>query len=163
MEDQPAAPAMQRTISTGRKLCPKGLRQHAIQCRICNSPCRGEIERGFLAGTSPETLVAKWNVSSQRAMYRHMHARGLFEHRCAYVVEALDRIAERVEEVSVTAPVVIGAVRLLLELERRVKKPQESDERRRMAKRLKRAEAKPVRALPQVRAGAAAAIRSSPE
>lgn len=82
---------------------------HAGKCTICKHPQRVEIERAFVEWTSPREIVAFFGLRSATTVYRHAHARGLFELRRRNLHFGLARIAEHVADVKPSAANVIAA------------------------------------------------------
>jgi hypothetical protein len=57
-------------------------------------------------------LTEEYGLSDRASIYRHAHARGLFEKRQRNVRAALERIIEKAGEVDVTAAAVVSAVQV---------------------------------------------------
>ncbi len=93
------------------------LKRHRLQCQICRRADCAEIEQEYLDWTSPRQIAAAFKLGSYRALYRHIHALGLFEARTVRMRLSLDRIAERVSEIPPAPTVVLGAIRLALQVD----------------------------------------------
>lgn len=89
---------------------------HRGKCTICRHPQRAEIERAFVDWTSPREIARTFGLRSHTTVYRHAHARHLFEHRRRNLHMALGRIVERVGEVEPTAANVIAAIALMAKI-----------------------------------------------
>jgi len=83
--------------------------RHAANCRICAHPSRDEIEREFCEW-KPLTSIARERKISRPALYRHVHAAGLFDRRDRNIKAALARFIERGHKVKVTAAAFISAI-----------------------------------------------------
>ena len=89
----------------------KSAARHARKCTICNHPEREAIEEEFLHWHHPDGIAAAYELGSERAVYRHAHAVGIYEQRRVNLCAALDHIVENAENASVTADSVIRAIR----------------------------------------------------
>lgn len=92
---------------------------HRGKCTICRHPRRIEIEQAFVDWTSPREIARMFGLRSHTTIYRHAHARNLFEHRRHNVLVALGRIIEHVDEVQPSAGNVIAAVALMAKINAR--------------------------------------------
>src|ERR1700693_3644652 len=99
--------AARRMGRTPEKSAPR----HARKCTICNHPEREAIEEEFLHWHHPDGIAAAYELGSERAVYRHAHAVGIYEQRRVNLCAALDHIVENAENASVTADSVIRAIR----------------------------------------------------
>lgn len=85
--------------------------RHARICSICRHEDRLEIEDAFLHWISPDYIVMKFDVSDRMALYRHVHATGLYEYRRRNLSSALDRLIEHVNSASVSGDCILRAIR----------------------------------------------------
>jgi len=69
--------------------------RHARICKICHHPEREAIERDFLDWQNPRAIVAKYNLTSRSAIYRHAHALDLFRQRRRDVLNLLDHMINK--------------------------------------------------------------------
>jgi hypothetical protein len=92
---------------------------HRGKCTICRHPQRAEIERAFVDWTSPREIARTFGLRSHTTVYRHAHARHLFEHRRRNLHVALGRIVERVADVEPTAANVLAAIALMAKINAR--------------------------------------------
>lgn len=92
---------------------------HRGKCTICRHPQRVEIERAFVDWTSAREIARAFGLRSHTTVYRHAHARHLFEHRRRNLHMALGRVVERVGEVEPTAGNVIAAIALMAKINAR--------------------------------------------
>lgn len=84
--------------------------RHQAECQICSHRHREEIERDFLAWSSPAVIAKRYQLGNRASVYRHAHAFGLFPKRQRNVRAALEKIIERAGEVEVNAAAVVSAV-----------------------------------------------------
>lgn len=89
---------------------PLDLRRHRRKCVICRHKKREAIEEAFVHWHSPQYIAIGFRIS-ERTLFRHAHALGLFPCRQGKLRSALEHILERAEEAEVTADSVIRAVR----------------------------------------------------
>lgn len=89
--------------------------RHERLCGICNHPDREAIEFDFLHWRNPEDISCEHHIRDRSSIYRHAHATGLFALRRRNSRAVLERLVERVDEVSVTD---IGILRALREYSR---------------------------------------------
>lgn len=82
---------------------PVELTPHQARCSICFHECRDEIEEEFLHWHSPINTAYDFGVS-ERAIYRHAHAVGLFERRDRNLRYSLGRMIDRVDRIPVMTP-----------------------------------------------------------
>ena len=68
--------------------------RHSRKCTICNHPDREDIDAAFLHWSPTEHIVRDFDLPSLSALYRHAHARGLWNLRRSHIRHALDRIIE---------------------------------------------------------------------
>jgi hypothetical protein len=87
--------------------------RHARKCRICNHPDRAAIEFDFINWRNPAELVKSFELRDLSTIYRHAHATGLFARRRLNLRGLMERIAERVSEVPITAAAIIRAARAI--------------------------------------------------
>lgn len=92
---------------------------HRGKCTICRHPQRQEIERAFVDWASAREIARTFGLRSHTTVYRHAHARHLFEHRRRNLHMALGRIVERVGEIEPTAGNVIAAIALMAKINAR--------------------------------------------
>jgi hypothetical protein len=98
---------------------PAALRRHRAQCQICRRPDCEEIDRQFLDWITPREIAETFQLGSSRTVYRHAHALGLFDARRSTLRFALDRLIEHVGQVTPTAAVVLGAIRLAYQIDQK--------------------------------------------
>jgi hypothetical protein len=89
--------------ASNRRDQPAKLTAHQARCSICFSECRDEIEEEFLHWHSPINTAYDFGISD-RAIYRHAHAVGLFERRDRNLRYALGRMIDRVDRIPVLTP-----------------------------------------------------------
>jgi len=95
------------------------LGRHQAGCRICAHPQREDIERDFIAWRSPSKIAEDYNLRDRSTVYRHAHALNLCPKRERNVRAALERIIERVDDVSVNAAAVVQAVAIYARINER--------------------------------------------
>ena len=83
--------------------------RHERNCGICHHPRREEIERDFCEW-KPLTVIGRERKLSRAALYRHMHATGMFPKRDANIKAVLARILEAGRRVRPTAASLVAAV-----------------------------------------------------
>ena len=83
--------------------------RHETYCKVCAHPKRDEIEREWIGWAKTSRLARTYGVSRE-SLYRHAHAKGLFDRRARNIRAALERIIERAEDVEVNAAAVVQAV-----------------------------------------------------
>ncbi len=83
--------------------------KHSRDCSICRRRDRDEIEREFVEWR-PIAAIAKARKISRTSLYRHIHAKGLFEKRSRNVKAVLERVIENGRDAHVTAAALISAV-----------------------------------------------------
>jgi hypothetical protein len=76
---------------------------HSGKCSICRHPQRAEIERAFVDWTSPREIAKLFGLRGHATVYRHAHARGLFELRRGNPRIDLGRIADHADNVDPSA------------------------------------------------------------
>lgn len=86
---------------------------HRGKCSICRHPERMEIERAFIGWTSPHEIARAYGLRSHTTVYRHAHARGLFEHRQRNLHAALGRVIGHVGEVEPKGSNIIAAIAMM--------------------------------------------------
>ena len=96
----------QKTTSSARP----NIGRHESGCRICAHPQREDIERDFIAWRSPTEIAKEYKLRDRSSVYRHAHALNLCPKRERNVRAALERIIERVDDVSVNAAAVVQAI-----------------------------------------------------
>ena len=101
-------------------------KHHSALCQICRHPDREEIDREFLHWTHADALVREYGLGSSRAVYRHAHACGLYEKRGKRLRFALERIVEHVSEIKPTPAVILGAIRLIYQMDQKERDSLES-------------------------------------
>lgn len=85
--------------------------RHQRKCTVCHHPQRMEIEQDYLRWGSPATIARAYGLSGPTAIYRHVHATGIFARRRARLRLALDPLIEQVAEVNITAHAIISAIK----------------------------------------------------
>ena len=94
-------------------------KHHSALCQICRHADREEIDWEFLHWTHAEALVREYGLGSSRAVYRHARACGLYEKRGKRLRFALERIVEHVGEIKPTPAVILGAIRLIYQMDQK--------------------------------------------
>ncbi len=112
-------PCPAQTAGEMKKSASLPSKHHSALCQICRHPDREEIDSEFLHWTHPEALAREYGLGSSRAVYRHAHARGLLEQRRERLRSALERIIEHVSEIKPTAAVILGAIRLIYQMDQK--------------------------------------------
>ncbi len=90
---------------------PNSLGRHERKCSVCSHPDRKAIEQEFLRWYAPQDIAQDHDVPYASAIYRHAHARGLFERRRRSLRLALEPLIEQANTVEATAGSVIRAIR----------------------------------------------------
>ena len=86
--------------------------RHSRKCTICNHPDREDIDTAFLHWAPTEHIVRDFDLPSLSALYRHAHARGLWNLRRSHIRHALDRIIEHAGECRPSGNAVIRAIEI---------------------------------------------------
>lgn len=87
--------------------------RHARKCAICRHPEIDSIEDWYINWTSAHWIAIKFQVGLEDVVYRHARAAGLDLARRQNSRTALEKLVERVDQVTVTSSAVIRAVRSL--------------------------------------------------
>src|SRR5690348_5572386 len=87
--------------------------RHSRKCQVCHSRYVEEIEEAYYNWSSAQWIINVFNISYDDAVYRHARAIGLDLRRRRNVVIALEKLIEKVDEVTVTSSTVLRAVRAL--------------------------------------------------
>ena len=87
--------------------------RHSRKCQVCHSRWVEEIEEAYFNWSSAQWIINSFNISYDDAVYRHARAIGLDVKRRRNVVIALEKLIEKVDEVTVTSSTVLRAVRAL--------------------------------------------------
>jgi hypothetical protein len=90
--------------------------RHARKCVICKHPNRDAIEEQFVHWIHADRIVEDHDLPSQKNLYRHAHATGLFNLRRCNVRSALEHLIEESIHAPVTGDTVIRAVRALVHI-----------------------------------------------
>ncbi len=114
-------PRAAHTAGEMKKAACAPSKHHSALCQICRHPDREEIDRDFLHWTHADALVREYGLGSSRAVYRHAHACGLYERRQKRLRFALYRIVEHVSEIKPTPAVILGAIRLIYQMDQKEK------------------------------------------
>jgi len=83
---------------------------------ICKHPDREAIEEQFVHWIHADRIVEDHDLPSQKNLYRHAHATGLFNLRRCNVRSALEHLIEESIHAPVTGDTVIRAVRALVHI-----------------------------------------------
>jgi len=92
------------------------LGRHMAQCSICDSPHRDVIEERWVNWCNTSALADNYKVSRD-AIYRHMHAFGLFRLRRQNVVRVLERIIEKVDFAPPSCGQILTAINTYMKLQ----------------------------------------------
>lgn len=87
--------------------------RHSRKCQICHSRWVEEIEEAYYNWSSAQWIINSFNISYDDSVYRHARAIGLDARRRKNVGIALEKLIEKVDEVTVTSSTVLRAVRAL--------------------------------------------------
>lgn len=82
------------TVSISQEGPSASLRRHQSQCSVCTHPQRQEIEEAWLNWANTIDLADRCGLSRD-AVYRHMHALGLFHERQTRRKRLYENILER--------------------------------------------------------------------
>src|SRR5579862_7066633 len=116
---EPQAVAVNSNKDNQPKDIPGGsvsLARHEAQCCICRSKYREQIEDLFVDWVSPDRIIEKYTNLSRDSIYRHAHARELFEKRKRNVNRVLEKIIERADWTSMTGAQVVSAIQAYVKL-----------------------------------------------
>jgi hypothetical protein len=94
-----------------QKKRPASISRHQRKCTVCHHPKRQEIEQDYLRWGSPTAIARVYGLAGPTAIYRHVHATGIFARRRARLRLALDPLIEQVAEVNITAHAIISAIK----------------------------------------------------
>ncbi len=89
---------------------------HMAQCSICNSPKRDLIEESWVNWCNTGSLADTYHVSRD-AIYRHMHAFGLFRTRRQNIARVLERIIEKADFAPASCGQILTAINAYTKLE----------------------------------------------
>ena len=89
---------------------PTSLSHHRRRCTVCRHPESAAIEEQFLDWGNPRDIAAQYGLHYS-AIYRHVRASGLHNHRVGNHVRVLERIFERAGEATITSHALVQAVR----------------------------------------------------
>jgi len=92
------------------------LGRHMAQCSICDSPHCDEIEEGWVNWRNTNALADFYKVSRD-AIYRHMHAFGLFRTRRQNIARVLERIIEKVDFAPASCGQILTAINAYMKLQ----------------------------------------------
>ena len=92
------------------------LGRHMAQCSICDSPHRDEIEERWVNWSHTNTLADIYKVSRD-AIYRHMHAFGLFRLRRQNIARVLERIIEKADFAPASCGQILTAINAYMKLQ----------------------------------------------
>src|SRR6185437_5025176 len=87
--------------------------RHSRKCQVCHSRYVEEIEEAYYNWSSAQWIINVFNISYDDAVYRHARAIGLDLRRRKNVAIAVEKLIEKVDEVTVTSSTVLRAVRAL--------------------------------------------------
>jgi hypothetical protein len=90
---------------------PASLERHRRKCVICKHKDREDIETDFLHWHSAINIVCDYDLPQARALYRHVHATGLYAKRQQDMRYAAAHIVDNAENVKPTAHAVLQAMR----------------------------------------------------
>ena len=108
---QPTRTARPAPSNAAQKEPRASLGRHQRKCTVCHHPQRNEIEQDYLRWGSPTAIARVYSLSGPTAIYRHVHATGIFARRRARLRLALDPLIEQVAEVNITAHAIISAIK----------------------------------------------------
>jgi len=111
LADQAASAQPLANSAPLQKKRPASLGRHQRKCTVCHHPQRQEIEQDYLRWGSPTAIARVYGLSGPTAIYRHVHATGIFARRRARLRLALDPLIEQVAEVNITAHAIISAIK----------------------------------------------------
>ena len=80
------------------------------RCSVCRHPERAAIEEQFLEWGNPRHVAEQYGLHYS-AIYRHVRASGLHNHRVGNHVRVLEKIFERAGEATITSHALVQAVR----------------------------------------------------
>ena len=92
------------------------LGRHMAQCSVCDSPHRDEIEERWVNWRNTSTLAEIYKVSRD-AIYRHMHAFGLFRLRRQNIARVLERIIEEADFARASCGQILTAINAYMKLQ----------------------------------------------
>jgi hypothetical protein len=87
--------------------------RHSRKCQVCHSRYVEEIEEAYYNWSSAQWIINVFNISYDDAVYRHARAIGLDLRRRKNVAIAVEKLIEKVDEVTVTSSTILRAVRAL--------------------------------------------------
>lgn len=102
-----AGPTFQSTL---RSTPPPELDRHQRKCSICRREDRDEIDQAFLHWNSISSIELDYRLT-ERALYRHAHATGLYARRKRNLRFVLENVLERHAEARITVDSLLRALR----------------------------------------------------
>jgi hypothetical protein len=96
--------------STLRSTPAPPLDRHQRKCSICRRQDRDEIDQAFLHWKPISSIEIEFHVS-ERAIYRHAHATGLYARRKCNLRFILENVLERHAEARITVDSLLRAIR----------------------------------------------------
>lgn len=105
-------PAASQVGAAATRKSRAALARHARKCSVCKHPDRDAIEHEFLRWHSPDDIAEDYGIADHSAIYRHVHATGIFARRRETVCLALEPLLEQACNVKVNANAIISAFRL---------------------------------------------------
>jgi hypothetical protein len=104
-------PAASRPGEAAARKSRAALARHSRKCSVCKHPDREAIEHEFLRWHSPDDIAEDYGIADHSAIYRHVHATGIFARRRQTIRLALEPLLEQAHTVKVTASAIISAFR----------------------------------------------------
>lgn len=87
--------------------------RHSRKCQVCHSRWVEEIEQAYYNWSSAQWIINNFQISYDDSVYRHARAIGLNVQRRKNVGIAVEKLIEKVDEVTVTSSTILRAVRAL--------------------------------------------------
>jgi len=88
-------------------------KRHCRKCQVCHSRYVEEIEEAYFNWSSAQWIISAFHISYDDAVYRHARAIGLDIRRRKNLAVAVEKLIEKVDEVTVTSSTILRAVRAL--------------------------------------------------
>lgn len=89
---------------------------HESRCGVCRHPERAAIEEAFVHWQNPRDIQDEYRIS-ERAIYRHAHALGLFSIRSHNLRFALGNIIERTSRMYTTPECIMRAIQVFAKID----------------------------------------------
>lgn len=87
--------------------------RHSRKCQVCHSRWVEEIEEAYYNWSSAQWIINAFHISYDDSVYRHARAIGLDARRRKNVAIAVEKLIEKVDQVTVTSSTVLRAIRAL--------------------------------------------------